>query len=379
MRRLRTITAVLSAALLACGCGARSADTAPLTAAILPTVSVMHPRRADATRSVTLPGDIAGWADSELYAKVTGYLRRIDVDKGDWVKTGQVLAEIEVPELQQRLERARAKLQVRRVTWERLNGVWSSDHRLVAREDVDIAQGEYQQARADVDELEALVGYTKIVAPFDGVVTARYVDPGALIRASGQSEVPDGAGGGGQGKAGPVLRVADIERLRVYVYMPEAETSLVRRGQSATLTLREFAGRTFKGTVARFNTSLSLSTRTMLTEVDLDNPDHALYPGMYADVTIELVRHAGALEVPSSAIRTGDEDHEFVDVVRDGAIATVPVTTGIRGEGWVEVTSGLSGDENLVVNAANGLGDGTHVRTVEAQADAATKRPRGEG
>jgi membrane fusion protein (multidrug efflux system) len=379
MTRVWTITAVVSAAMLACGCGARSADTAPLTASTLPTVSIMHPRRADATRSVTLPGDVAGWADSELYAKVTGYLRRIDVDKGDWVKKGQVLAEIEVPELEQRLERARAKLQVRRVTYERLNGVWASDHRLVAREDVDIAQGEYQQARADVDELEALVGYTKIVAPFDGVVTARYVDPGALIRASAQSEAPDGTGSGGQGKEGPVLRVADIATLRVYVYMPEAETSLVRRGQPATLTLREFPGRTFTGTVARFNTSLSLSTRTMLTEVDLDNPNHELYPGMYADVTIELMRHAGALEVPPSAVGSADDGREFVEVVRDGAIATVPVTTGIRGEGWVEVTSGLSGDESLVVNAGTGLGNGTRVRTVEAQADAGTERPHGEG
>jgi multidrug efflux pump subunit AcrA (membrane-fusion protein) len=255
---------------------------------------------------------------------------------------------------------------VRRVTYDRLRGVWATDRRLVAREDVDIAEGEFQKAEADVEELEALVGYTKIVAPFDGVVTARYVDLGALIRSSGHGGDDGGStGGGGQGKEGPVLQLADISTLRVYVYVPEAETSLIRRGQPATLTLREFPGRTFTGTVARFNTSLALSTRTMLTEVDLDNRAHELYPGMYADVSVELVRHAGALQVPTASIGRAD-GAEFVRVVRDGVLQRAPVTTGLGTEGWVEITSGLSGDETLVANPDPGLTDGERVHTVDA-------------
>lgn len=360
---MAVVAAVLT---MGAGCGARSADPAPLDAAALPTVSVTHLRRGDVMRTVTLPGDLVGQSDSALYAKVTGYLKRIDVDKGDWVKRGQVLAEIEVPELEQRLKRARASLQVRRVTYDRLRGVWASDRRLVAREDVDIAEGEFQKAEADVEGLEALVGYTKIVAPFDGVVTARYVDLGALIRSSGHGGDDGGSsGGGGQGKEGPVLRLADISTLRVYVYVPEAETSLIRRGQPATLTLREFPGRTFTGTVARFNTSLALSTRTMLTEVDLDNTAHELYPGMYADVSVELVRHAGALQVPTASIGRAD-GAEFVRVVRDGVLQRAPVTTGLGAEGWVEITSGLSGDETLVANPDPGLTDGERVHTVDA-------------
>jgi RND family efflux transporter MFP subunit len=366
---------VAMAAVLGAGCGARTADTAPLKAGSVPTVRVTAPRRTDAIRAITLPGDLVGQSDSTLYAKVTGYLKRIEVDKGDWVKRGQVLAEIEVPELQQRLMRARAILQVRRVTYDRLKGVWATDRRLVAREDVDIAEGEFAQAQADVEGLEALVGYTKIVAPFDGVITARYVDPGALIRSSGHAgEEQDG--GGEQGKSGPVLRLADIGTMRVYVYVAEAETNLVRRGQTATLTLREFPGRTFHGTVARFSTSLDLSTRTMLAEVDLDNADHALYPGMYANVTIELVRHPDALEVPVTAVgRSGDAT--FVHVVHDGVLQRVPVTTGIPAEGWLEVTSGLSGSERLVTNFDPALGDGERVLAVEA--DDAIDRPRSAG
>ncbi len=123
--------------------------------------------------------------------------------------------------------------------------MWTTDRRLVAREDVDVAQGKFQQAQAEVEELEAMVGYTHIVAPFDGVITARYVDPGALIQASAHA-----ASTGASGGSVPVVRIADIDTLRVYVYVPEEETSLIKRGMPATLRLREFPGREFTGRVA---------------------------------------------------------------------------------------------------------------------------------
>lgn len=154
-----------------------------------PTVAVLRPRRGIAVRSITLPGDLVGFYESSLYSKVTGYLKSISIDKGDWVKKGEVLADIEVPELQQRVARAEANLQVQRLTYQRLEQVWKSDPRLVARQDVDIAQGKYLEAKADVDELQAMVSYTRIVAPFDGIITARFVDPGALIKAGGDQAV----------------------------------------------------------------------------------------------------------------------------------------------------------------------------------------------
>jgi len=285
----------------ALGCDQASGDAA--APARLPSVAVVQPRRGDMVRAITLPGDLVGFYQADLYGKVSGYLKSISVDKGDVVKAGQVLAEIEVPELQQKLRRARAKLEVKRLTYERLQHVWDSDQRLVAREDVDIAEGQFEQAKADVEELEALVSYTHIVAPFDGVVTGRFVDPGALIQASGsQSGSAQGASGPSKAGVSPVVSVADLSKLRLYIYVPEAETSLIRVGMPATLTLREFPGRQFTGTVARFAKALDLSTRTMLTEVDLENPEHELYPGMYADVTLELARHSDAMQVPVTAI-----------------------------------------------------------------------------
>ena len=326
-----------------------------------PRVTTVRPSRGTVVRAITLPGDVIGRNEAALYAKVTGYLKSIAVDKGDAVKRGQVLAEIEVPELEQKLKRARANLEVRRVTYQRLKGVWHTDQRLVAREDVDVAEGQFNQANAEVEELEALVSYTKITAPFDGVVVARYVDPGALIEANGHDE---GGGGTHSVGSGPVVAVADVDWLRVYLYVPEEETSLVRRGLPATLTLREFPGREFHGAVARFNNALDLSTRTMLTEVDLENPRHELYPGMYADVTIELERHADVLELPATAVHGTGKD-AFVFRVDQGALVKTPVQTGLTSPGVVEIVSGLTGEDTVVQNLGPSLQEGESVQAVE--------------
>lgn len=343
----------------------------PAVERALPRVAVVRPERGDVVRSITLPGDLLGQSQAGLYAKVTGYLRRIDVDKGDRVRRGQVLAEIEVPELGQKLKRARARRDVRRVTYDRLRGVWGTDHRLVAREDVDVARGEFDEAEAEVEELEALVGYTQIVAPFSGVVTARYVDPGALIEADGH-----GAGEqGGRKSGGPIVTLADTDRLRVYVYVPEHEVTAVHRGTGARLTLRELPGREFSGTVARFANALDLATRTMLTEVDLDNPKGELYPGMYADVTLELERHAGALQLPATAIG-GDGGSSFVLVVKDGSVTRAPVAVGIASPDAVEITRGLAGTEQVVRNLGPAVREGDKVEMVEAAPIAASAESR---
>jgi membrane fusion protein, multidrug efflux system len=357
--------ALLAPALLAAlACSCSTPDAQPAVQNDQPLVTVTRPRTTDVTRTVVLPGDLVGFNEAALYAKVTGYLERIDVDKGDTVKKGQVLATIEVPELEQKLKRARANLETRHVTYERLKSVWDSDKRLVAREDVDIALGSATEAKAEVEELEAMVGYTQITAPFDGVITARYVDPGALIEADGHGSASPSSRGAGGGKS-PVVSLADISRLRVYVYVPEEETSLVKQGTPAMLRLREFPGREFTGKVARFAHALDLSTRTMLAEIDLPNPSGELYPGMYADVSLELERHQGALEIPTTAVQA-HAGSKFVWAVRDGTLARVPIETGISAERGVEVTSGLTPTDEIVRNANPSLREGEKVRTVDA-------------
>lgn len=362
MRSRISIVLLLLAAAGAAGCSHPSAHASAHQA---PTVAVVNPSRGNAVRSISLPGDMVGFYESSLYAKVTGYLQSITVDKGDWVKKGQVLATIEVPELRQRVARAEAGLEVQRLTYQRLEQVWKSDPRLVARQDVDIAHGKYLEAKAAVDELEALVSYTRIVAPFDGIITARFVDPGALIKAGG-----DQAGSGTNegsahplGAASPVLSLAMIDTMRIYVYVPQGVVGFIRRGNPVAVTLQDLPGRRFTGTVTRFANSLDLATRTMLTEIDLDNPHHELYPGMYANVTLQLERHPDVIQIPDSAIGQGAAG-DYVFAVQDGKLDRKGVTVGIRAGHLVEVTAGLRGNETLVAALDPSLASGESVTPV---------------
>ncbi|MFN8624367.1 MAG: efflux RND transporter periplasmic adaptor subunit [Candidatus Binatia bacterium] len=349
------------------GCKAGRADSTPAVAP--PTVTVVRPQRGDVVRSITLPGDLVGFYEAALHAKVSGYLKSIAVDKGDAVRQGQVLAEIEVPELRQKLKRARANLAIRRLTRERLEHVWNTDKRLVAREDVDIAESNFEQAQADVEEIQALMNYTHIVAPFDGVVTGRFVDPGALIQGSGsQPSSTSQSSTRVKGESMPVVSIANLDRLRVYVYVPENEAHAIRQGIPATLTLKEFPGRRFTGTVARFTRALDLSTRTMLTEVDLANPRHELYPGMYADVRLDLTRHSDALQLPATAIGTSGAGN-FVYAVRDRRLVKLPVQLGIAEEGRVEIAAGLQATDRIVKILGAALSAGEVVQPLMTTAD----------
>ena len=233
-----------------------------VTSSELRSVPIIHPQRKTVVQTIELPGDLVGFYEAALHSKVTGYLVKMNVDKGDWVKTGQVLAVIEVPELQQNLERAEATLQINKLTWQRLDRVRKTDPRLVAQETVDIAYAKYMEAKAAAGALETMVSYTKIIAPFDGVITGRFADPGALIRAGGgdfgisgsgaavSSGAMEGAGGHLTG-GGPLLTEARLDPLRIYVYVPEREAAEVRIGMPASLTLRSFPGKTFHATVTR--------------------------------------------------------------------------------------------------------------------------------
>ena len=359
----RVAMAGLSALMLVACWSCQGRDAAPAPAR-MQTVMVTQPRRQDAIRQITLPGDLTGFFQATLYAKVTGYLSKINVDKGDWIRSGEVLAEIEVPELAHRLGHEQATLQINQLTYQRLERVWKSDPRLVAREDVDIAYAKYQESVSNVAELKSMMEYTRIVAPFDGVVTARFVDPGALIQASGGEPTFElgGSAAHPQGTATAVVSISEMNLLRVYVYVPEEAVGDIRRGMRATLTLREYPGRHFNASVARFATSLDLSTRTMLTEVDVENPRHELYPGMQANVAINLENHRDALTVPPSAVG-GSSTDAAIYVVRNSRLQKIEVTTGIRTGEYVEIASGLTDQEQVVNNFTPALMQGDQVRT----------------
>jgi membrane fusion protein (multidrug efflux system) len=364
---LMTAWLVAAVILLLLGCRSQNVDTPAPQAA----VEVIHPQRGDMTLSIELPGDLVGFYEAALHAKVTGYLKSVLVDKGDAVKRGQVLAVIEVPELHSNLEHAQARLAIDRITYERIKRVQESDPRLVSQEDVDIAYSKYRQAQASVRTLETMVGYTRIIAPFDGIVTGRFADPGALVRAGGgdigvdessaliSPGATEGAGGHRTG-GGPIFTVAKVKRLRVYVYVPGRWCRYIRRGTPATLTFDEVPGMVINSAVVRYAGALDLTTRTMLTEIDIDNPRTVLYPRMYARVKLDLVSHRNALLLPISAVnRQGATASVFL--VRNGRLEKAPVRIGLTDPNRIEILSGLTTSDLVVSSFSSDLREGAKV------------------
>jgi membrane fusion protein, multidrug efflux system len=323
-----------------------------------PQVSVVHPQRGEMALSIDLPGDLVGYYEAALHAKVTGYLQSIGVDKGDTVNKGQVLATIQVPELYSNLEHARADLEIQRLTYDRLKRVQQSDRRLISQEDVDVAYAKYKQAQANAHTLETLVGYTEIVAPFDGIITGRFVDPGALVVAGGgdigvnetsaliSPGATEGSGGHRLG-GGPLLTIANTDRLRLYIYVPGKWCRYIRRGTPAAVTFDEVPGLTISSSVTRYAGALDLTTRTMLTEVDIDNTNHHLYPRMYAHVKLDLASHPQALRLPITAVNQEGQS-ATVMVVSQGSALRRSVSLGFTQPDFVEITSGLSSDDIVV-------------------------------
>jgi RND family efflux transporter MFP subunit len=316
--------------------------------------------RRPARVTVRLPGDIHGFTETPVYAKVAGYLKRIEVDKGDRVKAGQELALLESPELDQEVRNAHANFDLRRATDQRFETLRRSG--VASQQDADQAHADFLQAVATLKQVEALQEYLRITADFDGAVTARYADPGTLIPQSTS---------GGVAASTPVLAMATLSPLRVYVDLPQANAPYVRDGDPAVVTVTEYAGREFPGAVTRHPQALASATRTMLVEVDLPNDDGALLPGMYAQVSIELAGRETTMRVPDDVLIFRD-GKTFVPVVDGNALRVVPVTLGYDDGRLSEVVAGLAGDEVLAMNVGQTARDGEVVQVRDPQAAAGT-------
>jgi RND family efflux transporter MFP subunit len=329
----------------------------------LPDVAVTHPKLTGGAQDVILPGNTQPFVDAPIYARTSGYLRNWYADIGARVHKGDVLAEIESPEIDAQLLQAKANLasananlqlaQVQATRWEGLiktnavsqdeldqkMGALSADKAIVAADE------------ASVKNLEDQVSFEKITAPFDGVVTARKTDVGALINA-------------GVGSAAPELfHMTAINRLRVFVNVPEQDTAAIRQGETVTLFLTEFPGRTFTGTVARNSNSIDPTSRTLLVEVDVENPTGELLPGAYVTVHFRLPGGSSALTVPANTLLFRAEGLR-VALVRDGKAELVPVHVGRDFGDSLEVTHGLSAKDSLIVNPPDSIISGAPVRVL---------------
>jgi membrane fusion protein, multidrug efflux system len=345
---------------LAFSAACRQADPAPLAvtpSGSAPTVSVGKARRGPISRTIALPATIRPHEQAVLYAKVAGYLKTIRVDRGDSVHEGDLLAEIESPELVADLARQKAEVAVADVGYRRAREAQRKAPDLVMPQTVDDAKGKLDMAQATLERTETLLGYTRIRAPLSGIVTKRSVDPGAFIPAATSGSVALSAA---------LLTVMDMRSVRIEIPVPEPEVPLVKVGLPVEVSLDELPGRTFQGSVTRFAYALDEASKTMMAEAEIANPKSELRPGMYARARIAMERRPDVLLIPAAALVSG-KGQDFVFTVSDGRAKRVAVKAGFRDGANVEILEGLALDQTVILAGSNPPADGQSVTVVEAR------------
>jgi RND family efflux transporter MFP subunit len=313
-------------------------------------VRTVTPEQRAFTLSSAQPGTAEAFYEADLGAKVSGFVSELAVDVGTRVRSGQVLARLAVPELVEERNAARAQVAALRSEYERTEMLAARNS--VTQKALAEAKSRLDVAIAAEGEVAAQIEYATIQAPFDGVVTARAIDPGDMVY---QASSPKGSGQ-------PLLKVAKLDVIRVKTYVPERDAVWADVGDAATISFDALAGQAFTGTVARLSGAIDPATRTMLAEIDLPNADGRIRPGLYGQVRLTLERRETALALPAAAVQFGDGG-AFVFVAAAGDVARrTPVQTGLNVGGWVEIVGGLRGDERVVTGPPAGLAAGAALR-----------------
>jgi RND family efflux transporter MFP subunit len=329
-------------------------------------VSVVLPRRTAPAQEIILPGNVQPFITSPIYSRTNGYLKKWYFDIGAHVKQGQLLAVIETPEVDQQLQQsisnlntAKANLALAEITKNRYEGLVKDN--AVPQQAVDNAVGAYnanhatvEANQANVKQLEALQSFERIYAPFDGVITARNIDIGDLINSGSSSGVKT-----------DLFHMAQPGTLRVYVNVPEEYSQSVKDGMTADLSLAEFPGRKFQGKLVRTADAINMTTRTLLIEVDVDNPKGTLLTGSYAEVHLAVPAQASTYLLPVNTLIFRSEGLR-VGIVKDGKVVLATVTPGHDFGNEIEIVSGLKADDQVIINPPDSIVSGQAVQIVQA-------------
>jgi RND family efflux transporter MFP subunit len=351
----------------------RKALAAETDALAAPTVLVVQPKRGAPSQEIILPGNIQAFVDAPIYARTNGYLKRWYFDIGSHVKQGQLLAEIESPEVDQQLSQAQAdlgtasaNLQLSQITANRYSDLIKQD--AVSQQETDNAVSDLasrntvvKSAQANVDRLKQLVSFEKVYVPFDGVVTARNTDIGQLI---------DSGAAGGQARS--LFQIAAVNKLRVFISVPQIYSQAATPGLTADLTFAEFPGRRFQGKLVRTAKAIDPMARTLNVEVDVDNAKGELLPGAYAEVHLKLKERIPTLTIPVSALLFRQEGLRVAVAKSDSTAELLPVTLGRDFGDFAEITTGLTGQEQIISNPPDSIIDGErlNIQTQKQQAPA---------
>jgi len=371
------IAAIAIIALLASGILSRvkarttlSAETAQVA---LPAVSVVSPKPTVSAQEIILPGNVQPFITSPIYSRTNGYLKKWYFDIGAHVKRGQLLAVIDTPEVDQQLEQslsnlntAKANLTLAEITKNRYQGLLTKN--AVAQQDVDNAVGTYNANKAIVDanqanvkQLQALRSFERIYAPYDGVITARNTDIGDLISSGSSGTVKT-----------DLFHISQPDKLRVYVNVPEEYSQGITVGMTANLSLAEFPGRKFQGKLVRTADDINVTTRTLLIEIEVDNPTGTLLTGSYAEVHLNVPTQASTLLLPVNALLFRSEGLRAA-VVKDRKVVLTAVAPGHDFGNQIEVVSGLKPDDQVIINPPDSIVSGQQVQIVQATLPGDTK------
>ena len=337
------------------------------TVALGPHVLVTHISGGGPSRSIELPATIHGYIETPVYAKVAGYMKTINVDKGDHVNAGEVIALIESPETDKAVADARSFYWIQNVTDIRNQELVRQQ--VVPQQTADQTHSAMLQAKAALEQELAMQQYEIVRAPYDGIVTARFVDPGTLIPQStspaSSTTTPQSATPSTTSTATPIVSLASQEPLRVYAFVPQTFGSMIKDGDPATVTVIDYPSRKYIGTVTRHPDALDQTTRTMQVEVDLPNKDRSLYPGMYANMKMTAHVTVSSLTAPDDALIFRN-DKVYLPVVRDNHLRLVEVTLGHDDGYTCEVNGDLRAGDQIAVNVGEAARDGEPVQPVEA-------------
>jgi RND family efflux transporter MFP subunit len=372
-----SVALIAAVALVASGIWSRVRANAKLrtetSQVALTAVSVVLPQRTTPAQEIILPGNVQPFITSPIYSRTNGYLQKWYVDIGAHVKQGQLLAVIETPEVDQQLEQslsnlntAKANLALAEITKGRYEGLLKSN--AVSQQDVDNAVGTYNANKAIVDanqanvkEIQALQSFERIYAPFDGVVTARNTDIGDLINS-----------GSNGGVKTDLFHIAQPGVLRVYVNVPEEYSQGVKVGMTADLALAEFPGRKFQGKLVRTADAINITTRTLLIEIDVDNPAGTLLTGSYAEVHLKVPSQASTYLLPVNALIFRSEGLQ-VGIVKDTSVTLTTVTPGHDFGDQIEIVAGLKSNDQVIINPPDSIVSGQKVQIVQGTLPGDTK------
>ncbi|MEO6739327.1 MAG: efflux RND transporter periplasmic adaptor subunit [Chthoniobacteraceae bacterium] len=315
-------------------------------------VKFSRAKRGEIHRWITLPGTLKANQQATLYAKVAGYLANVAVDKGDTVKAGQLLGELEVPELLADTKKYEADAKVAEIDLARLVDAQKKAPDLVLPQALDKARAASSVALANLERTNTLLSFAKITAPFPGIITGRFVDNGAFVPSATSGSAAQNAA---------IFTLMDYTTVRAQAAVPEVEVSFIRPGLPVKLALEALPGKSFDAKVSRSNGALEEATRTMLIEADVPNADGALRPGMYANVRIAVERHTGAITVPVEALAM-EKANAFVFKVADGKARKTAVKLGFNDGVNAEILEGLADGEGVILIGKATLNDGQAVK-----------------